>query len=119
MAIDRQSEPPRAQEPAGGSRATAADPADPGSAALSPADLGGHKCRPNARPRSQSRDWRSEPRGETHSPEPPASSAGPPGLRGRGGGSWKTEREEGSEGSHPGFVAGHHQVCILVQNVDL
>ena len=52
----------------------------------------------------------------THSPEPPVSSAGPPG---RVGGRWETEREEGSEGSHPGFVAGHHQVCILVQNVDL
>ena len=51
--------------------------------------------------------------------EPPVSSVGPPGLRGRGGGRWEPEREEGSEGSHPGFVAGHHQVCILVQNVDL
>lgn len=53
MAIDRQSESPRAQKPAGGGKATAAGP---GSAALSPADLGGHICRPNARPRSQSRD---------------------------------------------------------------
>lgn len=53
MAIDRQSESPRAQKPARGGKATAAGP---GSAALSPADLGGHICRPNARPRSQSGD---------------------------------------------------------------
>lgn len=53
MAIDRQSESPQAQKPAGAGRATAAGP---GSAALSPADLGGHICRPNARPRSQPQD---------------------------------------------------------------
>lgn len=91
--------------------------ADPGSAALGPADQG---CHPQPSPKRRApvtipRLEIGTERGNTL-PVPRAASAGPPV---RGGGSWETEREEGSQRSHPGFVAGHHQVCILVQNVDL
>lgn len=115
--IDRHSSvPPSAQEPAspkgyGSSRSRYRSP---------------QRCRPgrpqpapNSRARSQSGDWRSESTWGNKFSKAHDSKLSPPGRRGRGGGGWEMPREKGREGSHPGFVAGHHQLCILVQNVDL